>query len=328
MRHGKPATLPEPAKIAVFLSGTGTNMAALLYASHQPGAGYEIVLVASNDPDAGGLKLAEAEGIATFALSHKEMSRADHDAAMSKAARDAGAQFVVLAGYMRILGDAMVREWAGRMLNIHPSLLPKYPGLDTHAKAIAAGDSHAGATVHLVTEELDAGEALGQAKVAIQQGDTPDVLAGRVRIAEHQLYPRVLSEYVTRPYDAGWLLGEVRRRALDLPEAEERESHGAPGWRTGGKSGKYFAYFSDRHHGEDAVALLVKTSGTDEMAELIARDPDAFYRPAYYGASGWVGLVLNRPNADWEQVEYWLSRSWRSVAPKRLTKLLDVADAF
>ena len=303
-------------------------MAALLYASRQPDAAYEIVLVASNDPEAPGLRLAEAEGVETFGLSHRGMTRADHDAAMSAAARKAGAEFIALAGYMRILDNAMVREWAGRMLNIHPSLLPKYPGLDTHARAIAAGDTHAGATVHLVTEELDAGDPLGQAKVAIQEGDTPDSLAERIRIAEHQLYPQVLSRYVSRAYDPAWLLAQVRERALSFPEAEERESHGAPGWRTGGKSGKFFAYFSERHHGEDAIALLVKTSGTEEMDELIAADPQTFYRPAYYGASGWVALVLNRPQVDWEQVEHWLQRSWSSVAPKRLTRLHDAAAAF
>ncbi len=303
-------------------------MAALLYASRMAGAGYEVVLAASNDPAADGLKLAEAEGIATFALPHKGMDRAAHDATMEAAALEAGAQIIALAGYMRILSDEFVERWHGRMLNIHPSLLPKYRGLNTYARALEAGDLKAGATVHLVSSELDAGEILGQVEVAIMAGDAAEALADRVRLAEHQLYPRVLNDYVLRPYDADYLLEQVRELALALPEAEERESHGAPGWRTGGKSGKYFAYFNDQHHGETHIALLAKTSGPDEMADLIARDPETFFRPAYYGASGWVGVILNRAGVDWSQVNYWLQRSWRSVAPKRLTGLLDVADEF
>lgn len=314
--------------VAVFISGSGTNMAALLYASRMAGSGYEIVLVASNDPAAAGLTLAAAESIPTFALSHKGTDRAAHDSAMEAAAVEAGAQMIVLAGYMRILSDEFVQRWTGRMLNIHPSLLPKYRGLDTYARALEAGDTKAGATVHLVSSELDAGEILGQVEVTIQPDDTPQILAERVRLAEHQLYPRVLNDFVLRPFDAEYLLGRVRDIALALPEVEERESHGAPGWRTGGKSGKYFAYFSDQHHGEPHIALLAKTSGTDEMGDLIARDPETFFRPAYYGSNGWVGVILNRAGVDWEQVEHWVQRSWRSVAPKRLTTLLDAAEEF
>lgn len=321
--------MPEKAKIAVFISGSGTNMAALLYASRQPGAAYEITLVASNNPDAGGLKLAEAEGIPTFTLPHKGITRADHDAAMEQQAKAAGAEYIVLAGYMRILGEEFVIRWAGRMLNIHPSLLPKYKGLHTHQRAIEAGDNHAGASVHIVTPELDDGEVLGQAKVAILPDDTVDTLAARVLIAEHQLYPRAVNAYVSRHNDPEALLERTRKLALALPQTHERESHGAPGWRAGSeKSGKYFAYFSDQHHGEPHIALLAKTSGVDEMAALIERDPETFYRPAYYGASGWVGIVLNRRETDWSQVEHWMLRSWRSVAPKSATKLLDVADEF
>lgn len=188
----------QKAKVAIFISGGGTNMAALLYASRLDGAPYEVVLVASNRPDAEGLQLAEGEGITTFAHSHRGMSREDHDALMEAAARTAGADYIVLAGYMRILSDAFVERWQGTMLNIHPSLLPKYKGLDTHARAIAAGDSHGGASVHLVTPELDAGEVLGQVRVAIRADDTADTLAERVKVAEHQLYPRVVADYVLR----------------------------------------------------------------------------------------------------------------------------------
>lgn len=186
------------ARVAVFISGSGTNMAALLYASRMPGSAFEIVLVASNDPAAKGLALAKAEGVPTFALPHKGMARAEHDAAMECAALDAGAQFIALAGYMRILSSEFVSRWEGRMLNIHPSLLPKYRGLDTHERALDAGDSHAGCSVHLVTAELDDGPILGQAKVAIIPGDTPGTLAARVLIAEHQRYPRVLADYISK----------------------------------------------------------------------------------------------------------------------------------
>lgn len=323
-----PDRLRDRARVAVFISGVGTNMAALLYAGRQPGSPYEVVLVASNDPQAEGLELARGEGVATFAKAHRGMTRDDHDALMEQAASDAGADYIALAGYMRILTPGLVARWKGRMLNIHPSLLPLYPGLDTHSRAIAAGDAKAGATVHLVSDELDMGEALGRAEVAIRPDDTPESLATRVRLAEHQLYPRVLADYVSRFRDPDWLLGEVRRRALALAEAEERPSHGAPGWRTAGKSGKYFAYFSARHHGSQAIALLVKTGGADEQESLIAGDPDAFFNPPFYGVSGWVGLVLDRPGLEWEQVDHWLERSWRAVAPRRLTQLLDAADEF
>lgn len=313
------------AKIAVLISGKGTNMAALLYASRLPGAGYEIVLVASNDPDAEGLRLGEAEGVPTFALSHRGMPRADHDAAMERAVREAGAEYIALAGYMRILGSEFVGRWEGKMLNIHPSLLPKYPGLDTHARAIAAGDAHAGVSVHLVTDDLDMGEVLGQAKVAIAPGDTPDGLAERVRFAEHQLYPRVLSEYVARPYDPDWLVAHVRARAMALPQAEETLSHGMPCF--GIAKGKKFAWVSVDHHGDGMTALLAKISGADEQAQLIENDPERYYRPPYFG-DGWIGIRLDLGDTDWDAVAEWLSRSWRVVAPKKLTTLMDAADQF
>ena len=196
-KAGRPRTLPDRAKVAVLISGSGTNMAALLYASRAEDCPYEIVLVASNKAEASGLKLAEAEGVATFVLSHKGMERLDHDMAMDAAIRASGARYVALAGYMRIVTPEFVGRWEGRMLNIHPSLLPKYPGLHTHERALEAGDSHAGCTVHLVTAELDDGPMLGQTKVAVLPGDTPDSLAARVLIAEHQLYSRCLARLVT-----------------------------------------------------------------------------------------------------------------------------------
>ena len=317
------------AKVAIFISGRGSNMAALLYASFLPGAAYEVVLVAANDPEAEGLALASGEGIPTFALSHKGMPREQHDEAMEQAARDAGADYIVLAGYMRILTDGFATRWEGRMLNIHPSLLPKYPGLDTHQRAIDAGDSHGGVSVHLVTPELDAGQVLGQMKVSIREGETADTLAERVRFAEHQLYPRVVSEYVGRENDPDFLLGKVRELALALPQTHERESHGSPGWRAGSqKSGKYFAYFNDQHHGTEHVAVLVKAGSMDELLDLVEAQPQAYFKPAYYGASGWIGVILNRPGLDWNHVADWLERSWRSVAPKSAAKLHDAADQF
>ena len=277
------------AKIAVLVSGQGTNMAALLYAGRLPGAPYEIVLVASNDPAAEALTLAEAEGVATFALSHKGMARAEHDAAIDAAVREAKADYVALAGYMRILGPAFVAGWQGRMLNIHPSLLPKYPGLDTHARAIEAGDRHGGASVHLVTDDLDMGDVLGRAEVAIAPGDTPERLAERVKLAEHQLYPRVLADYVSRPYDPDWLVAQVRERAMALPQAEETLSHGMPCF--GIAKGKKFAWVSVDHHGDGVTALLAKISGADEQAQLIENDPVRYYRPPYFG-DGWIGVRL------------------------------------
>ncbi len=180
----------------MLISGSGTNMAALLYASRTADCPYEIVLVASNDPAATGLELAAAEGVPTFALPHRGMNRTAHDLAMDTALREHGAQYVALAGYMRILTAEFVGRWEGRMLNIHPSLLPKYTGLHTHERALAAGDTHAGCTVHMVTAELDDGPALGQIAVAVLPGDTAGSLAARVLIAEHQLYSRCLAELV------------------------------------------------------------------------------------------------------------------------------------
>lgn len=319
----------ERARVAVLISGTGTNMAALLYAAKAADCPFEIVLVASNNPDAAGLRLAEVEGIATFALPHKGMSRADHDMAMHDALERAGADYVALAGYMRILTPEFVTLWDGRMLNIHPSLLPLYKGLHTHARALQAGDSHGGCSVHLVTPELDDGPVLAQTRVAILPGDSEESLAARVLIAEHQLYARTLAAYVSRTRDADWIVERVGELAAALPETSFRTSHGSPGWRVGAENGgKFFAYVSVRHHGEDAVALLVKTSGQDEMANLIETEPDLYYRPAYYGASGWIALRLDRPGVDWDHVGEWLARSWRRVAPRRLTRMMDAADAF
>ncbi|NOU03978.1 MAG: phosphoribosylglycinamide formyltransferase [Novosphingobium sp.] len=317
--------MAERARVAVLISGSGTNMAALLYASRTADCPYEIVLVASNNPDAAGLTLAAAEGVPTFALPHKGMARADHDLAMDAAIRNSGAQFVALAGYMRILTPEFVARWEGRMVNIHPSLLPKYTGLHTHNRALAAGDSHAGCTVHLVTAELDDGPVLGQTAVAILPDDSAETLAARVLIAEHQLYARCLAALVSRGSSPDYLIEQVRSRALALAETDEVVSHGMPCF--GIVKGKKFAYVSNDHHGDGKVALLVKVSGPDEQTQLIENDPARYYRPAYFG-DGWIGIRLDLGDTDWDAVAEWLARSWRSVAPKKLTALIDAADSF
>ena len=194
------STIPK-ARVACLLSGNGTTMSALLFQSRLPGCPYEIVLVASNNPDAPGLKIAAAEGIATFSHDHRGMDRRAHEQVMDAALRDSGAQYLALCGYMRILTEDFVTGWEGRMVNTHPSLLPKYKGLDTHQRAIDAGDSHGGCSVHVVTPELDGGPLLGQLPVAILPSDDADSLAHRVILAEYQLYPRMLAEYVTRESD-------------------------------------------------------------------------------------------------------------------------------
>lgn len=155
------------------------------------------VLVASNDPAAAGLVRAAEMGVPTAAMDHRPFrgDRAAFEAALLEPLLQAEPDILCLAGFMRILTPAFVRRFQGRMLNIHPSLLPKYPGLQTHARALEAGDSEAGATVHLVTPVLDDGPILGQARVAVEAGDTPDTLAARVLTAEHRLYPIVLRRF-------------------------------------------------------------------------------------------------------------------------------------
>lgn len=160
--------------------------------------GYEVVLVASNNPPAAGLKWASERGLRTWTLESKGMEKEVFDRRMSVALDDHGVGTIALAGFMRILTPWFVSEWQGRILNIHPSLLPKYRGLDTHARALEAGDAKSGCSVHVATDELDAGEVLGQAEVPIEAGDTPETLEQRVLAAEHELYPRVLSEFVRR----------------------------------------------------------------------------------------------------------------------------------
>ena len=181
-------------RVAILISGRGSNMRALVEGARH----YEVVLVASNKPQAAGLEWARERGVPVWSLDSKGVEKQEYDRILSKAIEEHGAGTIALAGFMRILTPWFVEHWAGRIINIHPSLLPKYRGLDTHARALEAGDLVSGCSVHVVTEELDAGEVLGQSEVPIHAGDTPAVLEQRVLAAEHQLYPNVLNEFVLR----------------------------------------------------------------------------------------------------------------------------------
>ena len=313
------------AKVAVLISGAGTNMAALLYAAKAADCPYELVLVAGNNPDAPGLAIAASEGIATWARTHKGLSRDAFDALIDAQLRAAKAEFVALAGYMRILSDDFVGRWQDRMLNIHPSLLPQYKGLNTHQQAIDAGDSFGGCSVHIVTPGVDDGPVLAQTPVAIMAGDSVESLSARVRIAEHQLYPPTLAAFVMRERNPDYLIGRVRELALELPEADEVNSHGMPCF--GIIKGKKFAYVSQDHHGDGKFALLVKISGAEEQAMLIELDEDRYYRPAYFG-DGWIGIRLDLGDTDWDAIADWLRKSWLAVAPKKLAGLMGIAEEF
>lgn len=182
----------DPRRVAILISGRGSNMRALVEHAN----GYEVVLVGSNKPHAPGLAWAAQRGLCTWALETKGLSREEFDRRLSSALQEHEVGTIALAGFMRILSASFIEEWRGRILNIHPSLLPKYRGLDTHARAIEAGDLVSGCSVHVVTEELDAGAVLGQEQVPIHRGDTPATLEERVLEAEHALYPKILSEFV------------------------------------------------------------------------------------------------------------------------------------
>lgn len=189
--------MSQTPRIAILISGGGSNMVKLVEAMQQGGFATP-VLVASNDPQASGLDKARAMGVPVAAVDHRPFGkdRAAFEAELLKPILAARPDVLVLAGFMRVLTADFVRQFEGRMLNIHPSLLPKYPGLHTHARAIEAGDLEAGCSVHEVTAELDAGPILGQARVPVEAGDTPDTLAARVLVQEHRLYPEALRRFV------------------------------------------------------------------------------------------------------------------------------------
>lgn len=184
-------------RVAILISGGGSNMVALLESMVDDHPARP-VLVLSNDPEAGGLDKARARGVPTAVVDHRDFpEREAFDAALNTELEDVAPDVICLAGFMRILTPVFTDRWTGKVLNIHPSLLPKYPGLHTHRRALEAGDAEAGCTVHEVTPVLDDGPILGQARVPVLPGDTPDSLAARVLVQEHRLYPAVLRRYVT-----------------------------------------------------------------------------------------------------------------------------------
>ena len=210
-------------RTAVLISGRGSNMAALLDAARDPEYPAEIVLVLSNRPDAPGLRLAAEAGVEALAIEHRPFGkdRAAHEARLDAALREAGVTLVCLAGYMRLLTPFFVGAWRGRMLNIHPSLLPAFPGLHTHARALAAGVKLHGCTVHLVTETMDEGPILAQAAVPVLPDDTEDTLADRVLAQEHVIYPSALAAFASgiagQPATAAATLLNPLPRVSSLP---------------------------------------------------------------------------------------------------------------
>ncbi len=181
-------------RVAVLISGRGSNMMSLV----EHARGYEVALVASDNPAAPGLGWARERGVASFTQDVRAVGRSAWESALIDQLEAADIGHVALAGYMRLLTPAFIARLCGNIVNIHPSLLPKHKGLDTHARALAAGDVEHGCSVHRVTEDLDAGEILGQARVPVLPGDTAATLAARVLVEEHRLYPRVLAEWLAR----------------------------------------------------------------------------------------------------------------------------------
>ena len=181
-------------KVGVLISGRGSNLAALLDACARPDYPAHIVHVVSNRPDAGGLDHARAHGVATTVIDHRGFAdRAAFDAAMEAVLVRAGVDLICLAGFMRLLSPGFVGRWAGSLINIHPSLLPAFKGLDPHGQALAAGVRLSGASVHFVTAETDAGPIIAQAAVPVLASDGPSDLAARILAAEHVLYPHALA---------------------------------------------------------------------------------------------------------------------------------------
>jgi phosphoribosylglycinamide formyltransferase 1 len=181
-------------RVAILISGRGSNMEALLQAAKAPDYPAEIVGVLSNRPDAAGLAIAAGAGIPTAVRSHREFgSREAFDAALDEVLAGWRTEIVCLAGFMRLLTPGFTGKWEGRMLNIHPSLLPKHRGLHTHDRALEAGDEEHGCTVHFVTAGLDEGPAILQARVPVLPGDTAESLAARVLVEEHRIYPAALA---------------------------------------------------------------------------------------------------------------------------------------
>ena len=203
---------PSPCRIVVLISGSGSNLQALIDRTQDGSIPAEIAAVISNRADAFGLERAANAGIATDVLNHREFpSREAFDRELQILIDSYNPDLVVLAGFMRILTAGFVEHYHGRLLNIHPSLLPNYPGLDTHRRAIEAGDAEAGATVHFVTGELDGGPPVLQAAVPVEAGDNPELLARRVLTVEHRIYPQVVDWFARGRLelraDGAWLDG-------------------------------------------------------------------------------------------------------------------------
>jgi len=182
-------------RVGVLISGTGSNMKALVAAGRAEGSSFEVVCVVSNKADAGGIKWARENGIATHVISHKDFAtREEFDAALNLYLKSQDLDLIACAGFMRIMTPTLISPWQGRMVNIHPSLLPNYKGLHTHERVIADGGTSHGCTVHYVTTELDDGPIIAQAFVPVLPGDSPDLLAARVLVEEHKLYPEALAK--------------------------------------------------------------------------------------------------------------------------------------
>jgi phosphoribosylglycinamide formyltransferase-1 len=214
------------APIVVLISGRGSNMRALIEQSRDDGAPYAVAKVLSDQPDAPGLELARGLGVPAQAVAAGAADRAAYDVKLAAAIRDCSPSLIVLAGFMRILSAPFVADFAGRILNIHPSLLPKFPGLHTHRRALEAHEVQHGATVHFVTEQLDGGPPVIQARIAVAANDDEASLAARVQAQEHRIYPLAVRWYCEGRlrYDAGhaWLDGAVLREPVqfmgDRPE--------------------------------------------------------------------------------------------------------------
>ena len=207
-------------QIAVLLSGRGSNFESLLRSSRTGSLGGDIGLVISNRPAAGGLRIAQDAGIETALIDHQQYpSREAFDRDLAGAIDSISPDLVVLAGFMRILTPEFVARFTGRLMNIHPSLLPLYPGLHTHQRALDNGDSYAGATVHYVTGELDGGPPVLQARVPVNSGDDADTLAGRVLAIEHLIYPVAVNWHLTDRLT--WQDGNLLRDGLRMPPSGE-----------------------------------------------------------------------------------------------------------
>ena len=193
-------------KLAILISGRGSNMGSILTAAEEASYPLEPALVLSNRPDAHGIQLAQTAGISTAVIDHQTFGkdRQAFESAMDAALREHKIDLVALAGFMRILTPWFVTRWAGRLVNIHPSLLPKYPGLHTHQRAIDAGDTEAGCSVHWVTEGVDEGQVIAQASVAIDPDDTAEILAQKILPLEHALYPKALAKGATQIKPRGY----------------------------------------------------------------------------------------------------------------------------